>query len=219
MPAADAQRGQPAPRAAALELVQQRDDDPRAGGADRMAERDRAAVDVQPIGRRSARPSAPRAPATANASFSSTRSKSSSAEAGPLRQPANRRHRADAHDPRDRRRRSPSRESSRAASSRARGRARPTQHERGAAVGDARRGSGRDDARLAVDRAEHRRQLPQALDRRLGPRVFVARRRPTGAPFTATVDRRDLAARNGRPRSPPSRGAGSRARTRRTPRA
>ena len=45
--AADAQRREPRRRPAALHFVQQRDDDARAGAADRMAERDRAAVDVQ----------------------------------------------------------------------------------------------------------------------------------------------------------------------------
>src|SRR5438067_2270449 len=44
--AADAQRGEALLGAAPLHLVQQRDQHPRAGSPDRMAERDRAAVDI-----------------------------------------------------------------------------------------------------------------------------------------------------------------------------
>src|SRR5439155_9887510 len=50
-PAADAERRQPAPGAAALELVKERDDNSRTGSTDRMTQRNRAPVDVQPIAR------------------------------------------------------------------------------------------------------------------------------------------------------------------------
>src|SRR5262245_59538603 len=49
-PAADAERGEALLRVALLHLVQQRDEDARARGADRMAERDRAAVHVHLAG-------------------------------------------------------------------------------------------------------------------------------------------------------------------------
>src|SRR5258708_20187290 len=45
--AADACRGQPVAFPAAAQLVQQGDDEARSGGSQRMAEGDRAAVDVQ----------------------------------------------------------------------------------------------------------------------------------------------------------------------------
>src|SRR5438477_12360700 len=48
--AADAQRRQALFRVAPLHLVQQRDEDPGARGADRVAERDRAAIDVELLG-------------------------------------------------------------------------------------------------------------------------------------------------------------------------
>ena len=48
---ADAERGQAAAGVAAVHLVEQGDEDARARAADRVAERDRAAVDVQPIAR------------------------------------------------------------------------------------------------------------------------------------------------------------------------
>ena len=49
-PAADAQRRQSLLRIAARHFVQQRDQHARARGADRMADRDRAAVDVDDVG-------------------------------------------------------------------------------------------------------------------------------------------------------------------------
>ena len=47
--AADAGRGDAVALAAAPQLEHQRQQQPRAGGAERMAERDRAAVDVGPV--------------------------------------------------------------------------------------------------------------------------------------------------------------------------
>src|SRR5687768_9735973 len=47
--AAQAERGQAEPAAARAKRVDQSDEHARAGGADRVAERDRAAVDVEPI--------------------------------------------------------------------------------------------------------------------------------------------------------------------------
>ena len=49
--AAAAQRGRAGAAAAALELERQRQRQPRAGHADRVAERDRAAVDVDDVRR------------------------------------------------------------------------------------------------------------------------------------------------------------------------
>src|SRR5207253_9044075 len=46
LPAADAERRQPVALLPAPELAEKREDEPRPGGAHRMAERDRAAVDV-----------------------------------------------------------------------------------------------------------------------------------------------------------------------------
>ena len=48
MPAADAQRRQPTPKAPPAQLAQQRDDQASAGRADRMPKRDGAAVYVDP---------------------------------------------------------------------------------------------------------------------------------------------------------------------------
>src|SRR5688572_13450056 len=50
VPAAQAQRDKPAPRVTPLHLVEQGDKYARAARADRMAERDRAAVYVQSLG-------------------------------------------------------------------------------------------------------------------------------------------------------------------------
>src|SRR5262249_19032071 len=50
-PAADAQRREAARRAPLLHFMEERDQDARAGRADRVAERDRAAVHVQPVTR------------------------------------------------------------------------------------------------------------------------------------------------------------------------
>ena len=50
LPAARADRGQAAPAAAPAQLVHERADEARAGGADGMPERDRAAVDVDALG-------------------------------------------------------------------------------------------------------------------------------------------------------------------------
>src|SRR6476619_992644 len=47
--AADAQRRDPAFEILGFERMQQRDDQPRAGGADGMAERAGAAIDVEPV--------------------------------------------------------------------------------------------------------------------------------------------------------------------------
>src|SRR5689334_23670604 len=47
--ATEAQRGEAVPAAAAVELVEERRDDPGTARTDRVAERDRAAVDVGPI--------------------------------------------------------------------------------------------------------------------------------------------------------------------------
>src|SRR4051812_41858979 len=50
LPPADAEGGEAEVDVAAAHLVEQGEDDPRAGRADRVAERDRAAVDVEPVG-------------------------------------------------------------------------------------------------------------------------------------------------------------------------
>src|SRR5215207_3228991 len=48
--AADAEGGEAALRIALLHFVEEGDEDPCPGGADRMAERDRAAIDVDDLG-------------------------------------------------------------------------------------------------------------------------------------------------------------------------
>ena len=88
-------------------LARQCQREPRARHAERMAERDRAAIRVHDGRHRPAMPS-PRSTASAwlaNASLSSMASKSDDREAQPRRELLHRRHRPDAHDARRRRRR------------------------------------------------------------------------------------------------------------------
>ena len=75
--AADAQRRQALLGVALLHLVQQRDQHARAGGADRVADGDRAAVHVHLARCPSPGPCSPRSACAANASLASTRSRSS----------------------------------------------------------------------------------------------------------------------------------------------
>ena len=195
--AADAQRRQAAARAAALQLVQKRDHDPRAGRADRMPEGNRTAVDVQPIGR-DGRVAQHGQHLRGERLVQLDQIEVVDAEADPIAQLLNRRHRADAHDARiDAGARPPEDFRARSQPAGARG-LRRRQHQRGSPVGDARRGARGDDPGTPFDLAEDRRQLAQALERRLARMlvaldrvVAVAGRppRPAGGTVTAAISR------------------------------
>ena len=147
--------------------MEQRDEDPRAGAADRMSERNGAAVDVQALAgdRQVAR--ARRAPA-ARRLRSAPPDRSRRAERSCASSLLNRGHRADAHPPRIDAGTGPPEHPREWRQPVLRDRVVARQHHRGAAVGDARRRPRRDDAWRA-----HRARTPAAAC--AGLDVVVAR--------------------------------------------
>ena len=173
--AADAHRLQPVAGLAAVHLAQQRGQDPAAGRADRVAERDARAVDVGAL--EVAVGEAPlaghRQHLAANASLSSIRSMSASLSAGQRQRLRRRRHRADAHRPRRHAGHAPGHQPGQRAQAQLGGLLRGGDDADGGAVVLA-AGVAGGDGGLRVVLAHDRAQLGQRLDVRVGPDVLVA---------------------------------------------
>ena len=217
-PAADAQRRQAASSIPFLHLVQQRDEDARAGRTNRMSERDGAAVHVQLLERNGqVAENGQHLGRERLVQLHQIEVVQRQLEAG--QEFPDRRHRSDAHDAWVHACGCPAEDSR---TCRDIGCACPASrhqdHGRGA-VGDPRRRAGGDDAGLSLDLAEHQRQLSQAVDRGLRPRMLVSGDDGRRALRIGDRDRSDLFIETSGGDVRLQCGVASRARRRRTPHA
>ena len=134
--AAHTQRGQPLSLSSALKLMQQRHHDPRAAAANRMAKRDRAAVDIHFL-RGDRHILQHREDLRGKRLVDLDEIEVADREAGPVAQLRNRRHRADAHDPWINARAAPSDNAGERLQPAGLGVIRAGEHERRSTIGDA----------------------------------------------------------------------------------
>ena len=158
----------------------ERDEDARAGAADRVTERDCSAIYIEACGTASGDLRVPRGTCGANASFNSTRSKSSSVSPGRTEQLAHGRHWSDAHPRRVHADRRPSHHTGHGSKPVYLHGVRAGHDDRRAAIGDSGGRSGRDDSRLAFDvgNTSGRRASASSVVPGRGCSSTVQRRRP-----------------------------------------